>query len=126
MIAGAVLMVGGAAGAYQKMSVSLERTGKQYVLTFTAGGRAALVRALFVSVIEDGKATDTICEWHVQHPTNPVVGKWVYGDALPPEYEKHGCAPLAPGLYRVQAVGVGAGGILDVRIDAAGSVQPQK
>jgi hypothetical protein len=111
-------------GCYRRISISMERIGAQYVLHFQTGGQDAGVRALFVSTLEDGKATDNLCEWHAQIPLHPVVGQWTYGAPLPAEYTSEGCRPLRPGLYRVQAVGFGAGGILNVRLDQAGNVQP--
>jgi hypothetical protein len=101
----------------------MERSGAQYVLHFKTGGQDAAVRALFVSTLQDER-TGYVCEWGAQMPLHPVVGNWIYGDSLPGEYKSGGCEPLTPGLYRVQAVGFGAGGILDVRIDPAGNVQP--
>jgi hypothetical protein len=111
-------------GCYRKMSISMERIGAQYVLHFKASGQDAAVRALFVSTLEEGKATGNVCEWGAQLPLHPVVGKWIYGGSLPAEYESKGCRPLTAGLYRVQALGFGGGGILNVRLDQAGNVQP--
>ena len=111
-------------GCYRKISISMERIGAQYVLHFKTGGRDAGVRALFVSALEDGDTTGNVCEWHAQLPLHPLVGKWTYGGSLPAEYERKGCPPLTPGLYRIQAVGFGTGGILNVRLDQAGNVQP--
>jgi hypothetical protein len=104
------------------MSLSMERIDSRYVLRFKNRGQDAAVRALFVATPQ---ATGYVCEWAAQRPLHPVVGKWIYGDSLPSEYDSHGCAPLTAGTYRIQAVGYGAGGILDVRIDAAGDVHAQ-
>jgi hypothetical protein len=120
---GLLLVSGAPSGCYRKMSISIERSGDKYVLRFKTGGQDAGVRALFVSTLQEGSATDSVCEWHAQLPLHPVVGTWIYGDPLPGEYQSNGCAPLTPGLYRIQAVGFGGGGILNVQIDPAGNVQ---
>jgi hypothetical protein len=130
---GALAMAGGllvmrnvVSARSMRMSISMERSGSQYVLRFKAGGQDAAVRALYISILEGDNAAGTICEWGAQFPVHPFVGKWIYRDALPTEYESKGCPPLDPGRYRVQAIGFGGGAILNVQIDSAGEVQALK